>query len=272
MFWYRVILWVFIIFVINVYVSLMLISGRTREQEKRYQTNKIKRIASRYDRSIAREIARAMNEAAAKLGKPMAASQVRHKHAENMADILTSLWIASGNSSVSGNFAIAKSFLKMEFKRDITTPIVDGAIARWIKINGGTEITEIVGTTMQDINNIVSEARVEGLSERDTAKLIQAVAPTKSASRSQTIARTESHGSSQGISLDVANQTDIPMKKVWLTSGSRARQSHKDANNQSVAIAQPFTVGREKLDYPGDPRGSAKNVINCRCVIGYEVG
>lgn len=250
----------------------MLISGRTQEQEKRYQTNKIKRIASRYDRSIAREIARAMNEAASKLGQPMAASQVRHKHAENMAEILISLWVASGNSSVSGNFAIAKSFLKMEFKRDITTPIVDSAIAGWIKTFGGTQITEITSTTMTDINDIVSDARVEGLSEKDTASLIRAVAPIKSASRSQTIARTESHGSSQGISLDVANQTDIPMKKVWLTAGSRARQSHKDANNQSVAIAQPFTVDGEKLDYPGDPSGSAENIINCRCVIGYEVG
>lgn len=250
----------------------MLISGRTREQEKRYQTNKIKRIASRYDRSIAREIARAMNEAAAKLGKPMAASQVRHKHAEKMADILTSLWIASGNSSVSGNFAIAKSFLQMEFKRDITTPIVDSAIAGWIKTFGGTQITEITGTTMTDINNIVSEARVEGLSERDTAKLIRAVAPTKSASRSQTIARTESHGSSQGISLDVANQTDIPMQKIWLTAGSRARSTHIAADGQKRPIGQPFSVGGEKLEYPGDPSGSAENVINCRCVIGYEVG
>jgi hypothetical protein len=249
----------------------MLISGRTREQEKRYQANKTKRIASRYDRSIAREIARAMNEAASKLGQPMAASQVRHKHAENMAEILTSLWVASGNSTVSGNFAIAKSFLKMEFKRDITTPIVDSAIAGWIKAFGGTQITEITGTTMEDINAIVSDARVEGLSERDTAKLIREVAPTKSASRSQTIARTEAHGSSQGISLDVAGKTDIPMVKVWLTAGSRARDTHIAADGQQRPLSQPFRVGGELLEYPGDPSGSPENVINCRCVVGYEV-
>ena len=190
----------------------MLISGRTQAQERRYQSAKIIRIAARYNRSISREITRTMNEAASKLGDPLAEDQVRNKHAENMFSILSRLWVDSGNSAVSGSFKIAKSFLKMEFKRDITTPIVDAAIAGWIKLWGGDRITEITGTTMKDINKIVADSRVEGLSERETAKLIREIAPIKSASRSQTIARTEAHGSSQGISLDVANQTDIPMK------------------------------------------------------------
>ena len=89
-----------------------------------------------------------MNESASKLGQPLAENQVRANHAEKMTEILTSLWVASGNSAVKGNFAIAKSFLKMEFKRDITTPIVDAAIADWIKAYGGTRITEVTNTTM----------------------------------------------------------------------------------------------------------------------------
>ena len=213
-----------------------------------------------------------MNESASKLGDPLAENQVRVKHAENMTDILTSLWVTSGNASVSGNFKIAKSFLKMEFKNEITTPIVDKAIADWIKAYGGTRITEVTNTTMNDINKIVSDARVEGLSERETAQLIRDMAPIKGASRAQTIARTEAHGSSQGISLDVANQTDIPMAKVWLTNISdRTREEHIDADGQRRSLSQPFSVGGESLEYPGDPSGSAENTINCRCVIGYEV-
>ena len=149
----------------------MLISGRTQAQERRYQSAKIIRIAARYNRSIAREITRAMNEAASKLGDPLAEDQVRNKHAENMFSILSRLWVDSGNSAVSGSFKIAKSFLKMEFKRDITTPIVDAAIAGWIKLWGGDRITEITGTTMKDINKIVADSRVEGLSEKETAKV-----------------------------------------------------------------------------------------------------
>jgi len=28
-------------------------------------------------------------------------------------------------------------------------------------------------------------------------------------------------------------------------------------------------VGGERLMYPGDPSGSAENVINCRCAVGH---
>ena len=250
----------------------MLISGRTRAQERRYQNAKITRIAARYTPVIAREINRAMNEAANKLGDTLAENQIRNKHTENMAKILSKLWEDSGNVAVSGTFKIAKNFLQMEFKRDITTPIVDQAIANWIKTFGGTQITEITKTTMTDINKIVADARVEGLSERDTGRLIREVAPSKSASRAQTIARTESHGSSQGISLEVANKTDIPMKKIWLSDRTEsAREAHLDIDGQERALSQPFDVDGEQLEYPGDPSGSAGNVINCKCVIGYDV-
>jgi hypothetical protein len=34
---------------------------------------------------------------------------------------------------------------------------------------------------------------------------------------------------------------------------------------------QAFEVGGEMLMYPGDPAGSAGNVINCRCAISHVV-
>jgi len=174
--------------------------------------------------------------------------------------------------AVDHNFTIVKAFHKFELKRDITTPIVDAAISGWIRAFGGMKITEITGTTMNDINRIIADARIEGLSERETAKLINAIAPTKSASRSQTIARTEAHGASQGISLDVAKQTDIPMLKVWLSDrGDSAREEHLDVDGQKRNINTPFDVGGEQLEYPGDPTGSAENIINCKCVVGYEL-
>lgn len=250
----------------------MLISGRTQEQERRYQSIKMASIARRYDQVIAREITRAMNDAASKLSKPLAANQVRHKHIENMTAILVRLWSDAGMASVSGAFKIAKSFLQMEFKRDITTPIVDRVIASWINDTGRTQILSIVGTTLDDTLRIIGDAREEGLSERDTARLIHEIAPSISASRAQTIARTEAHGASQGISLNVAGQTDIPMVKIWLSDRSgTARDSHLRIDGQRRALSQDFDVDGEKLSYPGDSSGSAGNVINCKCVIGYDV-
>ena len=249
-----------------------LITGRNRDQERRSQAISISRTASRYERSIAREISRAMTEASKSFYKPMALIEVRVKHAENMLKILSRLWTQSGLTAVDANFTIAKSFLNMEFKRDVTTPIVDGAISDWIRTYGSQKITEITKTTMNDISSVVSRGVQDGLNEREIGKLIQGVAPSKSASRAQTIARTEAHGSSQGISLDVAGETEIPMVKIWLTNDSdTTREDHSDANGQKRALNKPFDVGGEQLDYPGDPSGSAENVINCKCVIGYEV-
>ena len=250
----------------------MLISGRTRDQESRYQQLKLAAIVRRYDQAIAREITRAMNDMSNKLGKALAEAQVIHKHRENMGVILSKLWADSGKAASNSTFKIAKSFLCMELKKDITTPIVDSAIASWIKDVGRTQILSITGTTLDDTLKIIGDARQDGLSERDTARLVHEAAPFISASRAQTIARTEAHGSSQGISLDVANQTNIPMVKLWISDKSgTARDSHLRIDGQRRALSEDFDVDGEKLRYPGDSSGSAGNVINCKCVIGYDV-
>jgi len=36
-----------------------------------------------------------------------------------------------------------------------------------------------------------------------------------------------------------------------------------------VPLNENFNVDGEMLEYPGDPSGSAGNIINCRC--GYEI-
>jgi len=56
--------------------------------------------------------------------------------------------------------------------------------------------------------------------------------------------------------------------KEWVAVGdNKTRTAHKDANGQQVPLDEPFNVGGEKLMYPGDPNGTAGNVINCRCTM-----
>lgn len=58
--------------------------------------------------------------------------------------------------------------------------------------------------------------------------------------------------------------------KVWRAVGdSKTRLAHSRASGQVVALDKPFTVGGEKLMYPGDWSlgASPGNTINCRCVI-----
>lgn len=46
---------------------------------------------------------------------------------------------------------------------------------------------------------------------------------------------------------------------------SHTRAAHAEADGQSQPLGSSFTVGGEELRYPGDPRGSLDNIINCRC-------
>jgi hypothetical protein len=58
--------------------------------------------------------------------------------------------------------------------------------------------------------------------------------------------------------------------KMWVTMGDlKVRAWHQIAHGQTVAVTMVFVVMGEMLKYPGDPNGSAKNIVNCRCVVIY---
>jgi hypothetical protein len=47
----------------------------------------------------------------------------------------------------------------------------------------------------------------------------------------------------------------------------RRRSAHGEADGQRVPLDEPFYVGGENVQFPGD--GSAKNAVNCRCREAY---
>lgn len=86
-------------------------------------------------------------------------------------------------------------------------------------------------------------------------------------SRMRAIARTEIISASNFGSLEGYRQSGIK-KKGWLTAiDGRERDSHSEANGQEVDVDESFIVDGEELMVPGDPEGSPKNIVNCRCTI-----
>jgi hypothetical protein len=91
--------------------------------------------------------------------------------------------------------------------------------------------------------------------------------------RGEVIGRTESinalrAGQAEAIqqAIDTTEVDTAGSYKIWDSeSGPRTRAAHLEANGQKVPIDEPFIVDGEALDYPGDPAGSAANVIQCRC-------
>jgi uncharacterized protein with gpF-like domain len=88
--------------------------------------------------------------------------------------------------------------------------------------------------------------------------------------RAVTVARTETVGALNAGRTDafgaVAEELGGPFEQMWLaTLDNRTREDHREADGQTVGLGEPFIVGGEPLAFPGDPSGSAANIINCRC-------
>lgn len=67
---------------------------------------------------------------------------------------------------------------------------------------------------------------------------------------------------------DATDDDPQPLVLEWVTMHDDAvRTPHKDAEGQQRPVGVKFEVGGEKLDYPGDPKVSPSNFLNCRCVL-----
>lgn len=253
------------------------LTGNNRRREQRLQSLLLDRLVLRYERRIANEIRRAMNEAANLVSSGASPNYMLSNHKNRIDTIMLSMYrdTAERFASYFSNTEKARAMLD-ETKQSVpTTPVVDFIIGEWVRANVGELITEISMTTMSNIRDIVENGVSEGLSEKDIAKQIKAVAPNKSASRAQTIARTETHRAANATGLETAKQVGVEMMKVWVPSGGgRTRDSHRRAGDDysdGIPIDDVFIVGGERLRYPGDPSGSAEETINCRCALLYEM-
>lgn len=59
----------------------------------------------------------------------------------------------------------------------------------------------------------------------------------------------------------------------WVTMGdNNVRDTHRQANGQTVLAGEPFDIGGFDLTYPGEPVGPPDIWIECRCVVRPSVG
>ncbi len=90
-----------------------------------------------------------------------------------------------------------------------------------------------------------------------------------SRSRASTIARTELGRLYEVAAFErrLQAKTILPgLKKQWRRSGKiHSRLTHDAADGQIREPDEDFIVGGEALAHPRDPKGSAKNTINCGC-------
>lgn len=156
-------------------------------------------------------------------------------------------------------------------------------IEEYIERFGAQKVQQILETTRRQIMEVIREGQREGLGVEEIAKALRQAVPEFSRYRSRVIARTETHGSSQYGQVRTAMQSTRPLVKIWnsvedtriRTFAEDDNYDHRVIDGQTVAMEQPFMVPtifgtREPIMYPGDPAGTAGNVINCRCSVTFR--
>jgi len=254
-----------------------LITGYTRAREQQYQERVMIRVSAAIEKPMRLAIASAMAELAIAHGNTRKQSAIMAAHRAAVARILERGYrVAFAKFGTRILNASKKS--GRDFERKDYFGGYDDAVSEWISTTTALKVTQIAGTTFEQALGIIAQATGEaisqGLGEAQTGKLIRDTMREHGAAmtvaRSRIIARTETHAASQAASQTAAAESGLRLKKEWIAAGGdRTRDDHQDADGQTVGINEDFNVGGEHLHTPGDPNGSAENVINCRCVVGY---
>lgn len=143
-------------------------------------------------------------------------------------------------------------------------------------------IRSITNTTKERINSVLQDilttAETEGWGiEKIRKELVKKIGTNISGNviaRARGIAQTEMIGASNQASMFAADSTGLEYRKFWSTSHlPNIRPSHIIAEHDSIARGglkkdELFANG---LRYPGDPRGDASQICNCRCSILTEI-
>lgn len=121
----------------------------------------------------------------------------------------------------------------------------------------------------RQISACVTSSILQGKSIKGMADDLQTRIPTMnrdSAIRTARTAVTNAQNAGRQDSYVAAEKMGIEMEREWVSAlDARTRPEHAEADGQVVGVDEPFTVGGEKLMFPGDRSGSGWNIYNCRC-------
>lgn len=153
-------------------------------------------------------------------------------------------------------------------------------VRRFLRMEAGTKIKTVRQGLVAYVTDAIARGLEDGKDIRTISGDIQRLIGSRGFYRWQAlrIARTETTAASNFGALQAGNTSGVVMKKVWVSSSDgRTRRIPRDVYDHRVMDGEevdpdlPFEVpgklGADLLLFPGDPRGEAGNVINCRCAV-----
>lgn len=210
-------------------------------------------------------------------GYPFIGDEYRGKLSELMNELWTRSIVGTGRLMVE---EFKGEFAHLETKDGLWERFFTDFVYRW----GARKIVNVFEATREQVRRIVS-----GSSKPlpVVAREIRESAEELSRFRAMTIARTETHAASMFAGDAMARESRFELLKTWVSTGDhRTRDfgesdgkvnefNHRIMDGVQVDNDSLFMVPRkdgtlEGLKFPGDPDGSAGNVINCRCVMKWR--
>lgn len=155
----------------------------------------------------------------------------------------------------------------------LIVPIDQEKVVRAVQVNSKiskglySRLGEDVDLLKRKITAQISRGVATGMSYSQMAQQLAGYTKT-GYNNAVRITRTEGHRIQQKSTMDAcyaARERGADVVKQWdATMDANTRESHQMVDGEIRALDEKFSNG---LMYPGDPSGSAAEVINCRCVL-----
>ncbi len=147
-------------------------------------------------------------------------------------------------------------------------------ILLFLSNEGGLRVTSVRDTLIQDVIKSIQESLGVNGTIVDLRNAIQAIIEKNQTFykwQSLRIARTETTTASNYAAMRTAEMSDLVLQKQWISvSDNRTRFDHMIENNQVVDLEDNFVMqSGAVLQYPGDNKAPAHEVINCRCTVAF---
>jgi hypothetical protein len=256
------------------------LTGLTPRQEQAFNERAQAIAARRIEGKLFREIRKTMNAMGAAYNNGLTRETVMAAHREQIERILIQEYNRAFDVFGQRMIDAAGKAHPGKFEKKEADSLFVRLARAWVMQRVAEKVTPIINTTRKQaerlIRQVTDTAVVEGLGVEALGRLMRQTfrqeASALSRARANTIARTETHNAANSAAHEAIRSTGLPVSKEWVAAiDGRERESHAAANGQIVDMNQPFLVDGEELQYPGDPSGSAENVINCRCAVAHVV-
>jgi hypothetical protein len=165
--------------------------------------------------------------------------------------------------------------------KSATTDLFSYTILKYLETQGLDQLAyDITNTTKEQIRRFLIQSAEQNLTMPETIALLRTSGITDF--RAELIARTETGRAANIGSMVGATSTGLVTVKEWIsTKDNRTRRIPRDQfdhlNMDGVKIPMDATFklqnkkgGFDFMLHPCDSTGSAADVCNCRCTLGYE--